>query len=63
VFKASLITPDFGALGDQAPEFGRTLLVLVIGFLLVLGALFLVRNNDGTGTKVEHAPPAGGFPR
>lgn len=62
VFKASLITPDFGAIGDQSAEFGRAALLLLIGILLVLGALFVFRDSDETGTKVEHARPAGGFP-
>jgi len=62
VFKSKLITPDFGAIGEQSGELGRTMLVLLIGILLVIGALFLSRNSDDTGTKVERSRPAGGFP-
>jgi hypothetical protein len=62
VFKSKLITPDFGAFGAQAGEIGRTALLLLIGILLVLGALFVFRDKDEPGTKIEHARPAGGFP-
>jgi hypothetical protein len=62
VFKSKLITPDFGAIGDQSGPFGRILLILLIGFLLVFGALFVFRDKDETGPKAKRARPEAGFP-
>jgi hypothetical protein len=61
-FKAKLITPDWGTIGAQSSEFGRTALIFFIGMLLVLGALFVFRDKDGAGKKVERAHPTVGFP-